>query len=286
MTGVQTCALPISTSKIIGYGLLRFDGADAQSFLQGQLTSDVKAPAVGEHQYTGYCTAKGRLLMTGLLWRTAGGYGLMLPLELCEPMRKRLAMYILRAKVKATDVTADFTLLCAMGDAPDIAGATVLKLSGTRHLIIAPATAHAATDEAAPWARLDIEAGIPMITLATQEQFVPQSVNLDRIGAVNFNKGCYPGQEIVARTHYLGKVKQRMVRAFIASDNTIAPGDKLYAPEFGDQASGMIVNAVPAGGGAEVLAVVHTASLANGDIRCQTKDGPKLTVGALPYAMD
>ena len=114
---------------------------------------------------------------------------------------------------------------------------------------------------------------------------MPQSVNLDRIGAVSFNKGCYPGQEIVARTHYLGKVKQRMVHAFVTSDNTIAPGDRLYAPEFGEQASGMIVNAECADGGAEVLAVVHTASLANGEIHCHTPSGPRLTVGALPYTI-
>jgi hypothetical protein len=284
----------VSTGKITGYGLLRFEGADAQNFLQGQLTSDVKALAAGQHQYTGYCTAKGRLLCTGLLWREGAGKGeseawlLMLPQELAEPMRKRLSMYILRAKVKASDASTALTLYGGRGAAPAIAGATVLALQPDRYLLAAPAGTAVETTGTVDWAALDIAAGIPMITAATQEQFVPQTVNLDCIGAVSFSKGCYPGQEIVARSHYLGKIKQRMVRGTIATTTaaTAAAGDKLYAEEFGGQASGMIVNAVAADdGGSDVLAVVHTTSAAQGGIHWQSPDGALLAVGSLPYAV-
>ena len=125
--------------KISQYGVLRFDGTDAQSFLQGQLTCDVKALGPGTSQYGGYCTAKGRLLAVFLLWLHEGAYYLMLPRELAEPIRKRLSMYILRAKVKAADVSAELCLYGVHGklDTP-IPDACVLILPGERTLVAAP----------------------------------------------------------------------------------------------------------------------------------------------------
>ncbi len=308
-------AIEIRWCKITASGLLRFDGADAQSFLQGQLTNDVKAVSETHSQYSGYCTAKGRLLASLLLWQRDGTYTLMLPRELCEPVRKRLSMYILRAKVKATDVSAEQDLFgvtgagaalllasiagaapAAMHDVVHGNGVTIVKLPVDRYLVAAPAAAAwheaaltAVTSPSAEslWAALDIEAGIPTVVAATQEQFVPQTVNFDLFGAVSFDKGCYPGQEIVARTHYLGKVKQRMVRARIASN--VAPdlpraGDKLYSPVFGEQACGMIVSVVSAdAGNHEVLAVVQTSGLQDATTHWQSPAGPVLQLQALPY---
>ena len=300
--------------------MLRFDGPDAQSFLQSQLTNNVLAVNDQRSQYTGYCTPKGRLLASLLLCRRDGAYYLTLPRELCEPVRKRLSMYILRAKVKASDVSAEqvlfgvdgadaaamVTIVALAGAAPGAAHdvvhgneITAIKLPVNRYLIAAPvaeagkveAALAAAASSAAEtlWTTLDIEAGIPTVVAATQEQFVPQTVNFDLIGAVSFDKGCYPGQEIVARTHYLGKVKQRMVRARVTVNEALAlpmAGDKLYSAPFGDQACGMIVSAVRVNTDShDVLAVVQTSTLESAAVHWKTVDGPTLQIAPLPYAV-
>jgi folate-binding protein YgfZ len=301
--------------RITQSGVLRFDGPDAQSFLQSQLTNNVLAVDDAHSQYTGYCTPKGRLLACMLLWRRDGAYCLMLPRELCEPIRKRLSMYILRAKVKAADISgeqvlfgvagADAASTCAKlaGTSPGAVhgvshgdGITLIQLPVHRYLIAAPATeagkleaalaaAANGTDETL-WNALNIEAGIPNIVAAPQEQFVPQTVNFDLIGAVSFDKGCYPGQEIVARTHYLGKgkSKQRMVRARVTANTAPTPGDKLYSQPFGDQACGMIVAASTAGEKSyNVLAVIQTSTLTTDSVHWQSSDGPVLQIQPLPY---
>lgn len=315
-------AAEILWCKITQSGVLRFDGADAQSFLQGQLTNNVAALSETHSQYSGYCTPKGRLLAAFLLWQRDGAYQMMLPRELCETVRKRLSMYILRAKVKAADISAEHvlfglsgagaaTMVAALGITAPIAlhavahseGVSVIRLPLDRYLVVAALSAAGdieaklttATPAAAEtlWSALDIEAGIPSVFAATQEQFVPQAVNFDLIGAVSFDKGCYPGQEIVARTHYLGKIKQRMVRARLQSAaqsaDIPAAGDKLYSNAYGDQASGMIVsvvNAVNASHGQhELLAVVQASSIEKADVHWKTPGGPALQIAPLPYAI-
>lgn len=303
----------IKWCDIASSGLLRFDGLDTQAFLQGQLTSNVQLLSQARSQYSGYCTAKGRLLACLLLWQREGAVHMMLPRELCEPVRKRLSMYILRAKVKTVDVSAEHVFFGISGDGAaaiitslhsalpatvhDVAhgdGFSIVKLPVHRYLIAAsPSAAVAiaaaltkitAASPASLWAQLDIEAGIPSVVGATQEQFVPQTVNFDFIGAVSFDKGCYPGQEIVARMHYLGKLKQRMVRAYVVSSDAPAAGDKLYSDAFGDQASGMIVNAVSRDASHhDVLAVIQTGSIEKSDVHFQSPDGPPLQIAALPY---
>lgn len=293
--------------------MLQFDGADAQSFLQGQLTNNVAALDAIHSQYTGYCTPKGRLLAFMLLWQHDGAYRMLLPRELCEPVRKRLALYILRAKVKASDVSPHLALFGLSGKgaaqlAAAIAGTApveeheavhsddvaVIKLPQTRYLIVTASSA-AATIEArlaaaaavsadTLWDALDIAAGIPNVYAATQDQFVPQAVNLDLIGALSFNKGCYTGQEIVARAHYLGRVKQRMVRGYLPASDMAAPGDKLYSEPYGEQASGMIVSASNTNPeNREVLAVVQSGNIDKGGVHWQTPDGPALQIVPLPY---
>lgn len=301
--------------NITQLGLLRFEGTDAQSFLQGQLTNNVAALNDTRSQYAGYCTPKGRLLAAFLMWRRDAVYWMMLPRELCEPLRKRLSMYILRAKVKASDVTQQHALF-GIGDgdaantiaAPGVAvpdtvhavthapGITVIKLPIERYLVVAD-TSQAGPIQArfaalAPasaetlWSALDIAAGIPSIVAATQDQFVPQTVNFDRIGALSFDKGCYPGQEIVARTHYLGRVKQRMVRAQLRTDQAPASGDKVYSKAYGEQASGMIVSVVSTQpGNHELLAVLQVNSMES-DLHWKTPDGPRLHLVPLPYAIE
>ncbi len=293
-------------------GLIRFSGDEAQAFLHNQLSCDVAALTFGRSTYGAYCTPKGRILASFLLWRSEQGLFMQLPASLREPIQQQLSKFILRSKVKAENAAGDQSLFGiagkdaatrlqqVLGAAPAAAhdvlhvnGATVLRLPLDCFEIAVPrgeaprlAEALGAADQAGPehWEWLSIRAGIPVILPATQEQFVPQMVNLDLIGGVSFQKGCYPGQEIVARMHYRGSLKQRMVLANVAVDERPQPGDKLYSPEFGEQASGAIVNAARSPEiGHDVLAVLQIASAERGDIHWKSPGGPPLKLLPLPY---
>lgn len=298
-----------------GIGLLVFTGEDAHGFLQGQLSCDVPTAASGKSTYGGYCTPQGRVLATFLLWSSGDRHFMQLPTALCAPIRKRLSMYILRAKVKIDDASSDHALYGIAGDGGarameavfrgvpvaahdtlQLNESTVIRLAPDRFEVVLPATSkatayealrrHAAEGSAAAWQLLDIHAGIPWITPATQEQFVPQMVNLDLIGGVSFAKGCYPGQEIVARTHYRGQVKQRMYRAHIATDEAVQAGDRLYSADMAGQSTGTIVNAMPAAShGYEALAVIQKSSVDAGEVHLGSLDGPVLKLQPLPYAV-
>lgn len=303
-------------STLNQFGLLRFSGADAQAFLQGQVSCDIAALNPLQATYGSYNTPKGRMLASFLLWRAGADYFMQLPRVLCEPIRKRLSMYILRSKVQAVDVSTAQVLFGLSGDGIDAAlaaaglpapaarltmaeaaGAWVLRLDASRCAIVVPAERAAQIEELlkkeaipaaeAAWDRATILAGVPVITPATQEEFVPQMANLDLIGGISFSKGCYPGQEIVARMHYLGKLKQRMVLAHVEVAEPPRAGDKLYSAETGDQASGAIVNAAPApNGGFDVLAVVQASSLGAVTVKLGSPTGPALQMLPLPYPLE
>ena len=299
--------------ELAHFGLIRFSGAEAQTFLHNQLTCDVGTLAPSTSTYGSYCTPKGRVLATFLLWRSGEDFFMQLPSSLREPIQKQLSKFILRAKVKATDATPEWTLLGvvgkdaaaivqrAVGEAPKAvhqvahaSGAMVIKVPGGRYEIVAARdkaqalltslVSGAEMAGADYWDWLDIRGGIPTIVIATQEAFVPQMVNLDLIGGVSLSKGCYPGQEIVARMHYRGTLKQRMYLANVAEGDSPQPGDKLYSSDFGEQACGTIVNAVRSPeGGYDVLAVIQIASAEKGDVRWKSSGGPALKLLPLPY---
>jgi folate-binding protein YgfZ len=293
-------------------GLIRFAGDDAQTFLHNQLTCDVAGLAVGRSTYGAYCTPKGRVLASFLLWRTESAYFMQLPAALREPIEQQLTKFILRSKVRTEDVTSEWVLLGASdGDAAGLAqratgktpagvheavfspGMVAIRLPGDRCEVLARedkagAVVDAGWQNAGPeyWEWLDIRAGIPVITPATQEEFVPQMVNLDLIGGVSFEKGCYPGQEIVARMHYRGTLKQRMYRAAIPGGDAPQPGDKLYSPDFGEQACGAVVNAAPPpDGGHELLASIQIAAADKGSVNWKSPQGPALKLLPLPYGV-
>ncbi|MDA8093742.1 MAG: folate-binding protein YgfZ [Betaproteobacteria bacterium] len=300
-------------ADLSGLGLIRFTGPDSQSFLQGQLTNDVREASPRRSQYSAYCTPKGRALASLLLWGTPDGYLMQLPSAIREAVQSRLSRFVLRAKVTLSDASdtlvrlglagahAPETLLEAFGEIPrhphDMVSTdahTILCLEADRfELVLAPERAPAVWQKlctrAAPvgmpcWEWLDIRAGVPAITPPTQEAFVPQMLNFDRLGGVSFQKGCYPGQEIVARTKYLGKLKRRMYRAHVPSETAVLPGDELYAEDVEDQASGTIVNAAPApAGGYDVLAVAQIESAQTRPLHWKTRQGPVLEVLPLPY---
>jgi len=294
-------------------GVIAFRGDEAATFLQGQLTNDVRSLHADAAQWNGYCSPKGRLLGNFLLWRQGEDYCLQLSGDILPGVLKRLSMFILRAKVQGRDASdesvrlvvagkqAQAAVSAAMGSVPDAAMRSAACESGqvTRVgddkfvLSIVPERAPAvwqllrqsATPVGAPvWDWLRLNAGIPMIVAATQEQFVPQMVNLEVIGGVSFQKGCYTGQEIVARSQYLGKLKRRMFLAHVDAEAT--PGDNLYSADFAGQATGTVVNAAPApAGGFDVLAVAQVESAHTQTLHLKAADGAALSLKPLPYTL-
>ena len=291
---------------------LRVTGADAATFLHGQLTSDVVALAPGSLQLSAWCSPKGRVLASFIVRRIdQERFDLLLPRLLLESIRRRLAMFVLRSKVALEDASgatvrigiggpaASRSLAAAGASVPalyrsePIDGGAIAALPGSRFVaFVAPAGAPALWDRFAAarpagfpsWRWLTIRAGVPMILPPTQDQFVPQMLNLDALDAVSFSKGCYTGQEIVARTRYLGRLKERL--ALGRTDTVPAPGERLHAPLFGDQACGTVVNAnaAPDGGG-EFLFVAQLAALAAGGLRLGAPDGRGVALLPLPYAL-
>ncbi|MGH8751615.1 MAG: YgfZ/GcvT domain-containing protein [Burkholderiales bacterium] len=295
------------------FGLLTFAGEDAQAFLHAQFSSDVKKIGLLSAQYSAYCTAKGRLLANFLLWQSAAGFFAQMHGSVLASTHSRLAKFVLRSKVKISDVSENLVCLGLagaqaetliqkhFGRAPQASlgvmhekNSTLIRLSKKRFEIIipysdAPAIWDALSMNAQPagnvcWDWLNIRAGIPFVSAATQEQFVPQMANLELIGAVSFDKGCYPGQEIVARTQHLGILKRRMSLAHV--DAAPQAGDALFSKDSGDQASGMIINAAPAPeGGYDLLAVMQISSAQNGDARWKSPAGPALKLLPMPYSV-
>jgi folate-binding protein YgfZ len=268
-------------------GMLRFRGDDAETFLQGQLTCDVAAARPGAAIHGAYCTAKGRMLATFLLWREGDEFAMALSRDLAALVHKQLSKYVLRSRVKIADASASTVLLGAAGTS--LPGPAVALPDGRRLLALSSDAAQVAIqglqlESPALWRWLDIRRGVPRITTATQDQLVPQMANLELIGGVSFDKGCYTGQEIVARSQHLGKVKRRMFPANVAAE--ARPGNALYSEDLGPQASGTVVNAEPSPeGGWDLLAVVHAESRERSTVHLEGPEGPVLRFLPLPYAM-
>jgi folate-binding protein YgfZ len=300
-------------------GMLQIDGADAGTFLHAQLASDVAALRPGTSQWSCYNSPKGRVLANLRLWHkpsspVAGRYGALLAADLAEAMRKRLSLFVLRAKVAMTDGTAKHrffgvsgeraaeAVAAAFGVAPpanatvEIAGTTTLvALPDGRIIVITTDAAaanasrllapHATEGDARLWRWLDIQAGVPLITAATSDHFVAQMINWDALSGISFTKGCYPGQEIIARTRYLGRLKERLF-AFHGDTEVPAAGTRLYSPAFGDQPCGTVVNAIGAPqGGTDLLAVVQIAASEAAAVALGAPEGPQLALRALPYSI-
>jgi len=294
-------------SPLTHLAVIACDGDDAKSFLHNQLTSDINHLEAGAAQHSAWCTAKGRMLASFIVWREGEGYRLALSAELLEPILKRLKMYVLRSKVQLADCSHDSVILGVSGPqaaaalaaaglrVPDAKLATVagddmrvIRLDEQRLLIIGhPArlqerwptlTGHARPVGLPVWRWLDIQAALPLVTAATREEFVPQMADFEKIGGVSFHKGCYPGQEVVARTQYLGKVKRHLFR--VSSASPLVAGDDLHSPDNPDQAIGKIVSAAPAPqGGFAALAVIQSNFAASA--RLKAVDGPQLESSAV-----
>ena len=303
-------------------GLIAVTGADAAPFLHNQLTNDVTHLGANEARLAGFCTPKGRLQATFLMWGDPDGtVWLQLPRAIQAPLQKRLSMFVLRAKAKLRDATGEDAVSAVIG----IGGArgeaalraqgfalpaapyaltrdgrgTLIRLTDAfgaqRYLWLAsfdaataalPAlSAQLALGGNAAWHLSAIHAGVAQVTAATQEQFVPQMINLELLGGVNFKKGCYPGQEIVARSQYLGKLKRRTALATVENAAARA-GDEVYSMADPGQPCGMVVNAAPNGlGGADLLVEMKLGALGE-DVRHGAAGGPPLRFEPMPYHLD
>ncbi len=253
------------------FGLLAFSGPDAEGFLQGQLSNDLKDLPTGVLQLSSHNSPKGRMLATLLIWRDGeSSFRALVSADLAETLRKRLAMYVMRSKVSVLDLSASHALFgvggaaagdavrAALGQAPEPGRVLIgrildaVALPDGRIVIAAPGEIAesmrnklaAVATEAPPeyWRWLGIRAGVPVIVAATQDQFVLQAANWDLLGGVSFQKGCYTGQEIIARTQYLGRLKERM-HLFHVDGPPPLPGTRLFGAVFGDQACGTVVDA-------------------------------------------
>ncbi|MGO4761932.1 folate-binding protein YgfZ [Cupriavidus sp. 2KB_3] len=298
-----------------GVGLIRVAGDDAATFLHTQLTNAVEDLSPDTARLAGYCSPKGRLQASFLMWRDADGIVLQISADIQPAIQKRLTMFVLRAKAKLSDLSATHGMLGVAGpaaagalavaglpapqgplQAASAEGVTVIRLADAdgapRWQIVAPADRIAALqqtlsgnlDAAAPafWDWLDVLSGVPRISTPTQEQFVPQMINFELIGGVNFRKGCYPGQEVVARSQYRGTLKRRMWRLH-GEGEVPAAAAEIFRPEDPEQPCGMIVNAAPSPeGGWDALAELKIDAAA-GALRLGAADGPAVATRALPY---
>ncbi len=308
--GARDCAL----NDLSHFGLIRVDGEDAESFLQGQLTNDMRQVTPSHSNLAGWCSPKGRMLANFRCLRRGDLFYLQTPAENLPLVLKRLGMYVLRSRVALSDASDELMRMGLTGDCaepvlealfdslPETANGvahqgelSLIRLPGElpRFELLGPAddligvwqTAEAQAVRRSDdfWALQEIRAGVPVIYQATSEAFVPQMANMQLVDGVSFNKGCYTGQEVVARMQYLGKLKRRMYLAHVESDTPPRPGDELHSPgSTSGQGGGKVVDARPADGGYDLLAVIETAS-AEADEVCLGENGPRLRLQALPY---
>jgi hypothetical protein len=283
-------------------------GDEAATFLQGQLSNDIRLVTPELAQYSTYSTPKGRMLANFLIWQAGDAYFLLCRLDLLEPTLKRLKMYVMRSKV-TMEVSGgglfgvnEAMLAALLADAPSLPqvslSVSASSLGASIHLgqgfaLLAtdvateptwPSTAQAL--DAQHWQWVHIAAGLPWISAATVEAFVPQMANMDALGAIHFKKGCYTGQEVVARLHYLGKSKRRLYRIGLADDVELAEGADLYGHDGEISVKvGQIVNIAPdltQEFGQQALAVVQIAAWETG-IFADAALTQKVSQLSLPY---
>ncbi len=305
-------------SDLSHYGLVGVHDTEAAGFLQNQLTNDVQQISETHAQRSAWCSAKGRILSTFQIIKRGDSFYLQVPMPLLESTLKRLRMFVLRTKVTVEDDSdawvqfgvagpkAHELIRQVFGAAPQETDAclttaeySVVRLSGEAPrfwIISAPAAAQGLWTKlqaqaipvgANAWRLLDIRAGVPTIYPETQDAFVPQMMNLEILNGVSFTKGCYPGQEVVARMQYLGTLKRRMFPVQFASDVEIQPGAELYSPgSKSGQGAGRLADIQQNGDGLwEGLAVMEIAAAERHDVFLDAAHTIPVSVGNLPYSL-
>ncbi len=298
-------------------GLIAVTGQDAADFLQNMLSNDVRAVDERHSQLTSLNTPKGRMLALMRLFFREGVYYLTLPRSLVEPTLKRLRLYVLRSQVALESAGEAFArfglageraegLLREYWDEPPTRVDEV-RTQGLVSVIRVPGPAprfeifgelepmqklwqrldvHAVPAGTPCWDLLDTLAGLPEVYPETVEAFVPQMVNLERLGGVSFKKGCYPGQEVVARLHYLGKPTRRMALLRAEDAETGAPGQAVFGADPAQPAGEVVRFAPHPDGGIVLLAVLRLTAFHEGELHLGSVEGPALTRLSLPYALE
>ncbi len=290
--------------RLADWGVIRAAGDEAAKFLHGQLTQDIEHLAAGRAVLAGYCSPKGRLLASFVTWRPAPDEVLLAcSADVLPGVLKRLQMFVLRARCKLSDASADWPLWGVAGDvgaAGEMQAWSVGQAEG-RHVVQLPRAVvdgvevsrrlHAggaqpegpALDPGA-WQALEAASGVARVVAATSEQFVPQMVNLELVGGVNFQKGCYPGQEIVARSQYRGTIKRRA--QVLEGTVPMQPGQEVFHSADPGQPAGMVVLAGSFSDQRHLALVeLKLAALELGSLHAGSADGPVLSLAALPYAI-
>ena len=299
-------ALRRGAARLTHLGVIRAAGADAAEFLQNQLTQDVAHMPVGGTRLAAWCNPKGRMLASFWVHRRAQDeWLLVLSRDLLARTLKRLAMFVLRAKCQLSDATPAWQLHGLLGDAanleapsqdPTPAGSEkdqeILKLAlpapdgMARALRLAPADASAPPGDAldeADWLQAEVRGGIARITQPVAEAFVPQMLNYESVGGVDFKKGCYPGQEVVARSQFRGAIKRR---AFVGlAEGAAQAGQEVFSPADPSQPLGLIAQAAAGENGTAVIVSIQIAAAQDGELRVGAPDGPRLSGLHLPYPL-
>jgi len=286
-------------------GVIRVEGDDAVSFLQGQLTQDFALLQPSQARLAGYCSPKGRLLASFIGWQSGPGEVLLVcSRDLLAPTLKRLSMFVLRAKAKLTDASAGFALYGLTGSAlaatgapaepwsrHDSDGGTVVTLYPAggvpRGLWIGPAGGPPPTGTTLPdglWAWSEVRSGIATVTAPIVDAFVPQMLNYESVGGVNFKKGCYPGQEVVARSQFRGTLKRRAY--IVHSAQALAAGQEVFHVSDAGQPCGTVAQAAAApGGGFDAIVSMQVAAADGGALTAGAPDGAPLVLLPLPYLL-
>jgi hypothetical protein len=290
-------------ARLSHLGLIRVEGEDAAKFLHGQLTQDFSLLGLDQARLAAFCSAKGRMQASFIGFkRSPTEILLVCSQDLLTSTLKRLSMFVLRAKAKLTDASADYSLYGICTAAADVAQAapwslrhegnatrvTLYPADGcVRELWVAPA------DEAPPagaalaleqWLWTEVRSGVATLSQPVFEAFVPQMLNFESVGGVNFKKGCYPGQEVVARSQFRGTLKRR---AFVAHcDVSLTPGQEVFSSTDAEQPVGLVVQAAAGPqAGFDAIVCLQLAALENGTLHTQSSKGPSLNLLPLPYAL-
>lgn len=283
-------------------GIIRVQGDDAASFLHGQLTNDFALLDQQHARLAAFCSAKGRMQASFIGFKRAPDDILLIcSQDLLARTLKRLSMFVLRAKAKLTDASADFQLFGLIGNAVPATeapwtlhtqadGSHLVHLypaaGQPRALLVAPVGTPAPQGTALTseqWLWTEVASGIAMVSEPVFELFVPQMLNYESVGGVNFKKGCYPGQEVVARSQFRGTLKRRAY--IVHADQPLNAGQEVFAASDAEQATGTVVQAAPAPQGGWDAIVSMQIQSAQEALTAGSPEGVALTVQSLPYAL-
>jgi folate-binding protein YgfZ len=292
------------TCALTHLGVIRAQGEEAARFLHSQLTQDIALLRPDQARLAAFCNAKGRMLASFVVVaRSPDEILLVTSRDLLAPTLKRLSMFVLRAKARLTDATPEFELCGLAGSAAglseglapwgkrDSGPAQVVRLypadGQPRALWVAPARTPVpagAVLTLQEWLWGEVRSGIAPVTAATVEAFVPQMLNYESVGGVNFKKGCYPGQEVVARSQFRGTLKRR---AFLVhADSALEAGQEVFHASDPEQPCGLVAQSAPApGGGFDAIVAIQLSAAQDGRLTAGGPAGPALTLLPLPYAL-